>query len=427
MSHKNIPFLSVFFCVALILAGCAQQTASREPRVKSPADTKEVKSALDLIKSAPDSPVGYVQLASAYIRAGRESGNVDYSIRAEDAIRRALELDATNIPAKKLEATLALSFHRFAEGLEMATNLQAELPNDPFVYGLLTDANNELGKYEDGVAAAQKMVDLRPNASSYARVGHVRALHGDMNGAIEAFKLAARMTDPADREGQSWCMVQVGDQYWANGRYVEAERSFDEALTNFPDYYLALAGKGRTLAARGRYPEAAEFLGKAQAGHLNLETIILLGDVYAKLGDEARSEAQYALAEGGEQTLGAANDPHRVALFWADRSENLEKAVAIAEADYSAQQDIHASDTLAWCYYRNGRLVEAKRLAKEAMRLGTADAKILYHAGMIETGLGNRNEARRLLEAALRLNPGFDVFQAPVAEATVKRLANMPS
>ena len=424
MSYKNLLSLSVLFC-AFILTGCGYQTAPRDLRVVT--ETNDIQKARELINSAPDSAVGYTQLASAYIRRGRESGNVDYNVKAEEAVRRALELDATNIPARKLEATLALSFHRFAEGLEMATSLQAELPDDPFVYGLLTDANNELGKYDDGVTAAQKMVDLKPNASSYARVGHVRALHGDLKGAVDAFKLAARMTDPADREGQSWCMVQIGNQYWASGRYDDAERAYDEALANFPDYYLALAGKGRTLAARGGYAEATELLSKAQSAHLNLETIILLGDVYAKLGDQEKAEAQYALAEAGEQTLGAANDPHRVALFWADRSENLDQAVEIAEADYANQQDIHASDTLAWCYYRSGRLMEARRLANEAMRLGTADAKILYHAGMIENGLGNRTNAQRLLRAALDLNPGFDIFQAPVAEATLKALASTGS
>ncbi|MCV4640225.1 hypothetical protein OFB62_33500, partial [Escherichia coli] len=70
--------------------------------------------------------------------------------------------------AKKLQASLSLTFHRFANGLELANRLLKEFPDDPFVYGVLADANTELGNYPEAVAAAQKMVDLRPNSSSYA-------------------------------------------------------------------------------------------------------------------------------------------------------------------------------------------------------------------------------------------------------------------
>ena len=46
------------------------------------------------------------------------------------------------------------------------------------------------------------------------------------------------------------------------------------------------------------------------------------------------------------------------------------------------------------------------------MRIKSNDARILYHAGMIEKDLGNRGEAARLLAKALELNPAFDLFQA---------------
>src|SRR4029450_8550745 len=143
---------------------------------------------------------------------------------------------------------------------------------------------------------------------------------------------------------------------------------------------------------------AVDPLKQAAARHLNLDTILLLGDVYSKLGDYQAAGEQYRLAEGGEATLGAAHDPHRVALFWGNRNENIAEAVEIAKADYAKQKDIYASDTLAWCLYRAGQPEAARRFVAEAMRLGTADAKIYYHAGMIELSLGSRLHAKRLLE-----------------------------
>jgi replication-associated recombination protein RarA len=56
------------------------------------------------------------------------------------------------------------------------------------------------------------------------------------------------------------------------------------------------------------------------------------------------------------------------------------------------------------------------------MRLKTRDARIYYHAGMIELALGNRTAAKRLLREAIGLNPGFDIRKAPHAKKTLEEL-----
>ncbi|MFN6964746.1 MAG: tetratricopeptide repeat protein [Pyrinomonadaceae bacterium] len=405
-------------------------SAGEHQAAASPGDAAEtfddpdpsVRQALKLVEKIPDSPNGYVQLAAAYIRLARETGSAEYSTKAEAAVARASEIDPSSAEVRKLKATLLLNGHHFAEALDLGKQLAAELPNDAFVWGILTDANAELGNYDEAVRSAQRMVDIRPNAASYARVGHIRSLHGDTAGAIEAFRLAARMSDPADSESRSWAVVQIGNEYWRTGRYGDAVRSYDEALEIFPDYYLALAGKGRALASLGEFAAAAEHLERAAAKHVNIDNIFLLGDVYTRLGETAKANAQYALAQSGEAGLGRADDPHRVALFWANNGIRLDEAVAIAEQDRAKQSDIYASDTLAWCLYKAGRLDEAKRHADEAMRLGTPDAKILFHAGMIAKARGERREAVGLLSRAIKLNPQFDPLLAGVAASALGEL-----
>ncbi|CAN5196049.1 hypothetical protein BH20ACI2_BH20ACI2_13370 [soil metagenome] len=315
-----------------------------------------------------------------------------------------------------------MTFHRFGEALELGKQLQEEFPGDPFVYGVLTDANAESGNYPEAVAAAQKMVDLKPNSVSYARVAHLRSLHGDHSGAVEAYKLAARTTDPQDKEAQSWCLVQLGNEYWKNGKYEEAEKVYDEALQNFPGYHFAIAGKGRVRAAQGDLESAAAFLTDAQNRVQSPTTIILLGDVYLTQGNEEKARKQYGLAEAGEQKLGDLHDAHRLALFWADHDMNLDEALDIAARDYEDVKDIYASDTLAWCLYKKGRFAEAKTKIDEALRLNTGDARILYHAGMIEKSLNNTKQAAKMLKAALAINPSFDLIQAPVARKTLTEL-----
>ena len=59
----------------------------------------------------------------------------------------------------------------------------------------------------------------------------------------------------------------------------------------------------------------------------------------------------------------------------------------------------------------------------EALRLGTRDARLYYHAGMISTALGERKQAAEYLRSALEINPTFDVLGADVARRTLGELS----
>ena len=60
----------------------------------------------------------------------------------------------------------------------------------------------------------------------------------------------------------------------------------------------------------------------------------------------------------------------------------------------------------------------------EALRLGTRDARMQYHAGMIQHALGNNREAAGHLQLALEINSSFDVLQAEVARRTLRKVLN---
>lgn len=59
----------------------------------------------------------------------------------------------------------------------------------------------------------------------------------------------------------------------------------------------------------------------------------------------------------------------------------------------------------------------------EALKPGTKDAKLFFHAGMIERALGDRDSARDYLARALATNPEFHPLQAPVAARALRELA----
>ncbi|HXH68912.1 MAG TPA: tetratricopeptide repeat protein [Pyrinomonadaceae bacterium] len=420
--------------VWLVLSGGACSQNSSSASVKSPVagskpensaatstTNRQIEAAQKLIDKNPKMPNGYNSLAAAYIHSARETGDFSLNLKAETAVGRALEIEPENPTAQKLRTSLMLTFHRFAEALEAATSLQAKSPQDAFIYGVLTDANVELGNYKEAIDAAQKMVDLRPNMESYARVSHLRSLHGDSDGAIEAMRTAAKIADPMDKESQAWCLVHLGDEFFKIGNYAEAEKQYDTALNVFPDYHLALAGKGRARAAQNDFESAVKFLTESNNRVPNVEDIIYLGDVYSKIGKQDEATRQYELAQFIEQQSGNI-DQRRLALLWADRDMKLDEALSVAAREHEAGKDIFTADIYAWCLYKKGQFPEAKRVISEAMRLKTKDARIFYHAGMIEKSLGNKKAAADYLRKALQMNPAFDILQAEKAKTALQKI-----
>ncbi len=423
--------LGVFAVVAGIRAVSNRAPWLETARQKSIAVTarptasdRQILAAQDEIARAPHASSGYNLLCAAYLKKARETGDFSFNAKAETALKRSFELSASaeNYDAIKLQATLLLTYHRFGEALEVARRAQDMRPQDPMNYGAITDALVELGDYQGAFEAAQTMMDLRPGTPSYSRVSYLRALQGDTEGAIEAMRAAAEAT--ADPETAAWCRVHVGDELMNTGRLAAAEHEFDVALQHFPGYHLALAGKARARLAFGHTDAAIEFYQRAWERVPLPETAIALGDLYTKLGRADEAKKQYDLVEFIERTGAVAGTYSRqLALFYADHDVKLDEALAIARRERATRSDIYTCDALAWTLYKKGDLAGAKRAIDEALRLGTRDARIHYHAGMIEQALGNRRDAAKHLQLALKINPSFDILQADVARQTLRAIA----
>lgn len=404
--------------------GTNPQTVAAASRLATLSD-RQVRAARGTIERAPADPAGYNLLCAAYLKQARETGDFGFNARAEAALNRSLELAPAedNYDALGLKATLLLVNHRFDEALEVARRAQRSRPQDPLNYGAITDALVELGDYPGAFAAAQKMMDLRPGASSYARVSYLRELQGDVRGAIEAMRAAVEAA--GDPETRAWCRVHLGDLLIDTGDLAAAERMFERALADLPDYHLAFAGLARARLASGDTGSAVGFYESARRRVPLPDTAIALGDLHLKLGHLDEAKKLYEMVELTERTNfdGQNTYSRQLALFYADHDMKLDDALHIMRRERAARSDIYTCDTLAWVLYKKGDLAAAKTAIAEASRLGTRDARIAYHAGMIDHALGHRREAIRHLQLALNINPTFDVLQAEVARQTLRALS----
>ena len=269
------------------------------------------------------------------------------------------------------------------------------------------------------------MVDLKPNLESYARVSFARRLVGDVDGAIEAMQ-AAVADGPPRTESLAWAQVQLGDLYFNSGRADEADQYYQAALQDFDNYYLALARLGRVRAAQGRPVEAIELYKRAVTIIPQPALLAEVGDLYATIGKPEQAQLQYDTVEFIARLAGINRQVYNreLAQFYADHDIQVEKALELANSEPEVGQDIYGYDALAWALYRNDRLPEAAAAMVQAMKLGTEDAMLYYHSGMIQYRLGNEAKAREHLTYALSLNPHFSILHSSIAQQILSELAD---
>jgi len=249
------------------------------------------------------------------------------------------------------------------------------------------------------------------------RLARLAMLRGKADEAKRRFTNAleaALRLDPAPRETVAWCYWQLGEIAFMTGDYDEAERRARDALTTFPGYYRALGSLGRALAARGDAAGAIEQYERVTRTLPDPVFIAALGDLYRLAGRDREAAAEYQLVAqiGRLSELNGTLYNRQLALFWADHDLEPEAAYAAAAKEYEVRKDVYGADAVAWTALKAGKLDEARAAIKEALRLGTEDARLLYHAGMIAKAAGDAAAARSYLERALELSPQFDPVQA---------------
>lgn len=145
-----------------------------------------------------DNPKDYeaaLKLVYVFVNEARITGEHGHyypaALKMSDYILQKPDLEKDlQFRALAAKAGVQLSLHDFKNALKTGTEAMKLNPYNAQNYGVLVDANVELGNYDEAVKMADKMVSIRPDLRSYARVSYLREIHGDVDGAIEAMKMA---------------------------------------------------------------------------------------------------------------------------------------------------------------------------------------------------------------------------------------------
>jgi len=367
---------------------------------------------IDEIRNHPDNTKAKLQLSLAYIQESRITGeHAYYDQAALSLLDDVLKKEPDNVDALCSKATVLLSQHHFADALPYAEKAVRINPYNSGVYGIMTDAYVELGKYDQAVQMADKMVSVRPDLRSYSRVSYLREIFGDYNGAIEAMKLAVSAGYPG-LEQTAWVRTYLGHLYELTGDFDQAELQFSMALAERPDYAFAFAGIGRIEKAKRNYTAAIDYFEKAKSQQKDFSFDEELTEIYRLMNhqQQASDHAQQTIASlstiSSSSGTGHGHYADRELAYAYLNAYDYESALKHALVEYNRRPDnIDVNQALGWVYYKRGEYADANKYITVALRTGSKNPVLLYEAGLIKIKSGENEKGKQLIEQSIHVNP----------------------
>ncbi len=370
------------------------------------------------LRDLPADDPSWATLGLAYVEQARVGGDAAFYTKADEAIARSFALRPDdNSSALAARAALEAARHDFSGALADA---DAALAVDPLQSGALAvriDALTELGRYDEQLTALRVADRRQPGVPVAARYSYAYELRGRLARASRVLETAATSASHADR---GFLLTLVSDLERRRGRLDAAGRTLRQALLESPGYLPALVGRARLEVAAGDL-DTAVATWRDVVHRLPLpEYVTELGELSLHRGDPAEAERQFSVVDATVRLLaaGGVDTDLETALFEADHG-SPEAALSSARAEWAKRRSVHVADALAWALHVNGHDQAALRMTRTATRLGTQEARMWLHRGLIEHAVGLDGPAARHLRRGIALDPGASPWQVDRARTAL--------
>jgi tetratricopeptide (TPR) repeat protein len=371
------------------------------------------------VEEQDPSPLDQAVLGRLYLARATADHNVpDFELAVEHLSAAAISSPDPAVLGGLAQAHLAL--HEFTTARQLALELLEHTPDEGQVgLGILIDADLALGNYGLAAQHLERLTAAMPDepAVLVRRAQHAW-LTGDITTALDVSKEAAVNARKGGMEAgpQAHYWMVAGRMAFEGGHYRQAEGHLRRSLDLDPTRPGALYELARVRAARSDLEGAIELLERSVALVPEPVALAALGDLYLAVGDAAASERTYQMIASGGDRL----DNRTIALAYAARDIRSAEALELARSELSQRDDRHTWHTYALALLRSDRLDEAWEAARRS--IGPADARLLYHAGVVAAAGGHQTEAIDYLQRALELNPNFHPLEADQARSVLAEL-----
>jgi len=383
------------------------------------------------VDANPRDYLSRTQLASQYLRRGREVHNPADAFTANDQIDRVLRLVPSDITALLVKANARSFVHDFTGSRLLARRVLKIDSTHSTAIAVEADDAFELGDLAAAAksynALARRFGDTPEISARLARLHHAQ---GDDDAALAQAHLAVDNAIEGDYApvDVAYFQLLVAELERGLGHYGASADAFEAALAQRPTYGGAIEGLAKVRAAQGRYNDSEQLWRQSGAllGRPDFHVLSALGDLQYARGNELDARRLWSRALDAVDSLparervGFLRDESR---FRAGRRLDPRRALQLARQDIGVRQDAFAYDTLAWAQINAGDESGALASTRKALSAGVHDAGIWYHAAVIYSAAGENARAVDLLEHALDLNPGFDLYEAAQARALLHRLS----
>jgi tetratricopeptide (TPR) repeat protein len=382
----------------------------RNPQLAQAADWADIKSKATELKRKidldPKDSKSKLLLAQLYMKEARITGEHPYYYPATlKILDNILQTDSVQFEAMAFKASVLLSLHHFQEALEVGNKAKAINGNNGFIYGVLCDANVELGNYEEAVKMSDKMQSVRPGLESYSRASYLREIHGNNQAAIEALKMAFQAALPGTEEA-SWVGNTLGQLLLKTGDLQHAEEISNIVLEQRPSYAFSTNTLGEIAMAKKNYKEAIKLFDEAIQRMPEVSFYENKAEALENSGDtEGAKKIYQEVITMMEQDAKSGHyvDMEQAMVYL--RMGNNEAALKRAQIEYDRRpMNIDVNHTLAWVLFKSGKTSEAKKYMDVAMRTGKQNALLLNRAAQIEKALGNNAKSAELSSKSKKIN-----------------------
>ena len=332
-----------------------------------------------------------LQIAMIYLSEARITGEHPYYYPAVlKILDGVLYLNPNNFEAITFKSSVKMSQHQFSEARDLAEAARKINPNNAYVYGVLVDANVELGFYKEAIAMSDKMQALKPSLESYSRASYLREIYGDFKGSISAMKLAVEAGMPGS-EPFCWSKKTLAHLYESTGELDKAQQQYDDILAVRPSYAFAYGGQARILKEKKQYDKALELLDKAVKIIPEFSFHEEMAEIYDLQGNHEKALDKYeevALMLDEDAKSGHAVDLELCKLY--TKAGKMDLATKHGLIEYKKRpRNIDVNHAMAVIAFKSNDFKKAKEYISVAMSTGSKDPELLMDAGKIDRSLAN--------------------------------------
>ena len=332
-----------------------------------------------------------LQIAMIYLSEARITGEHPYYYPAVlKILDGVLYLNPNNFEAITFKSSVKMSQHQFSEARDLAEAARKINPNNAYVYGVLVDANVELGFYKEAIAMSDKMQALKPSLESYSRASYLREIYGDFKGSISAMKLAVEAGMPGS-EPFCWSKKTLAHLYESTGELDKAQQQYDDILAVRPSYAFAYGGQARILKEKKQYDKALELLDKAVKIIPEFSFHEEMAEIYDLQGNHEKALDKYeevALMLDEDAKSGHAVDLELCKLY--TKAGKIDLATKHGLIEYKKRpRNIDVNHAMAVIAFKSNDFKKAKEYISVAMSTGSKDPELLMDAGKIDRSLAN--------------------------------------